>query len=68
MKIQSNQVRFYEALAPLGMPDLSTKASGTGQRPSRGSQLKDLGETVGRWSIISSAVVLLHLAALKYVF
>ena len=68
MKIQSNQMRFYEALAPLGIPDLSTKASGRGQRSSRGSQLKNLAEAVGRWSIIGGAVVLLHLAALRYVF
>jgi hypothetical protein len=68
MKVHSTQERFYEALAPLGKPDLRTKTSGTGRRPSRISQLKDVAEAVGRWSIITSAVALIHVATLKYLF
>lgn len=68
VKVQSTQERFYEALAPLGMPDLPTKSSGTGQRPSRVSKLKYAAEAVGRWSMITAAVVLIHLATLKFIF
>ena len=60
--------RFSEALRPLGMPDSLDLALEERRECSSASQLDELAWSVARFTTAALATVVIHLAALKYIF
>jgi hypothetical protein len=60
--------RFSEALRPLGMPDSSDLPPRDRPRRLSASHLNALAWTAGRFITAALTTIVVHLAALKYIF